>query len=291
MSILIDDRTRVAVLGITGRYAARQTRVMMDMGTNVVAGVSTGREGEAVHGVPVYDTLGEARSAHPADAVALHVGPQGTLDAVEEAVDAGFETIFVGTEGVPPHDVMRMRARARAAGAWMVGPNSLGLISPGKAMLGAIPPEWCRPGRLGILSRSGTLCLFILSQVTQAGFGQSTVVTIGGDQVIGRNPVDYLRAFEADPETDGVLMLSEVGGRKDHEAGDYIREMTKPVVAFLVGQAAPEGRRMGHIGAVVGDTDEGVQAKTSMLRSAGAAVAETGNDIPDLLASVMPRRS
>lgn len=290
MSILLDRRTRVVVLGITGRYAASQTNVMMQMGTNVVAGASTGRAGQTVHGVPVFDTLAEAVATHPADAVALHVGPQGMLEAVREAVDAGFRLIFVGTEGIPPHDVMQMRALARRADAWMVGPNSLGLITPGEAMLGAIPPEWCLPGRVGMMSRSGTLCLFVLSVVTQAGIGQSTVITIGGDQVIGRNPIDYLRAFESDPDTDAVLMLSEVGGRKDHEAADFVRSMSKPVVALFVGHAAPAGRRMGHIGAVIGAADEGAQAKGEVLRKAGAHVAETWHEVPGLLTSVLPPR-
>lgn len=288
MSILIDSSTRVAVLGITGGYASRQTREMIAANTKVVGGVSTGRSGEEVHGVPVYDSFAELMSESPADAAALHVNPSGVLDALVETVEAGIKVIYVGTEGVPPHDAMHMKAFARQHDAWLIGPNSLGLITPGEALLGGIPEEWCRPGRLGVISRSGTLCLFVTSYVTAAGIGQSTVCTIGGDQIIGRNPVEYLRAFEADPGTDAVLMLSEVGGRKDYEAGDYIREMSKPVVTMLVGQEAPPGRRMGHIGAIAGDADESAHAKGRMLASRGAHLAQTWHELPAIIRSVMP---
>lgn len=288
MSILLNASSRVAVLGITGGYASRQTREMIAAGTKVVGGVSTGRAGEQVHGVPVFDTFAELMREKPADAVALHVNPSGVLDALVETVEAGIKLIYAGTEGVPPHDAMYMRAFARSHDAWLIGPNSLGLITPGEALLGGLPDEWCKKGRLGVFSRSGTLCLFVTSYLTKAGVGQSTVCTIGGDQIIGRNPVEYLRAFEEDPETDGVLMLSEVGGRKDYEAGEFIREMRKPVVTMLVGQEAPPGRRMGHIGAVAGDADEGAHAKGRMLESMGAHLAQTWHDLPGIIRSVMP---
>jgi len=287
VSILINKETRVIVLGITGAYAATQTRCMMEVGTKVVAGVSTGKAGEVVHGVPVYDTLAEAMAAHPAEACALHVGPSGCLDAYVEAVQAGFKLIFMGTEGIPPHDVMAMRALSARHNVWMVGPNSLGLITPGEALLGGIPPEWTKPGRLGLFSRSGTLCLFCCSYVTQAGIGQSTAISIGGDAVIGRNSVEYLKAFEADPDTDAILLLTEVGGGKDQEAATYIKQMQKPVVTMVVGKAAPPGRRMGHIGAVVGDVNEGAAAKEEMFRAAGAHVASTYRDLPALLRKVL----
>ena len=287
MSILLNAQTRVIVLGITGRYAASQTREMLAGGTKVVAGVSTGRGGESVHDVPVFDTFSEAMAEQPAEAAALHVGAAGVLDAFIETVEAGIELVYVGTEGVPPHDAMIMRAVAREHGAWMIGPNSLGLITPGEASLGGFPPEWFAPGRLGVVSRSGTLCLFVTSEITKAGFGQSTVVTIGGDEVIGRNPVEYLEAFEQDQDTDAVLFLSEVGGRKDYEAAEYIEQMSKPVAALLVGHAAPPGRRMGHIGAVAGDADESAAAKTAMLRAKGAHAVETYHELPDVLRVVL----
>lgn len=288
MSILIDASTRVGVLGITGGYASRQTREMIAAGTNVVGGVSTGRGGEEVHGVPVHDSFADLMAASPIDAVALHVNPAGVKDALVESVEAGVRVIYAGTEGVPPHDSMYMRAFARAHDAWLIGPNSLGLITPGEAMLGGIPQDWCRPGRVGVISRSGTLCLFVVSFLTKAGIGQSTVCTIGGDQIIGRNPIDYLKEFDEDPETDAILMLSEVGGRKDYEVGAHLAAMTKPVVAMLVGQSAPPGRRMGHIGAVAGDADESAAAKSRMLAERGALVAETWHDLPALLTSVLP---
>jgi succinyl-CoA synthetase alpha subunit len=213
MSILLNASSRVAILGITGGYASRQTREMIAAGTKVVGGVSTGRAGEQVHGVPVFDTFAELMRETPADAVALHVNPSGVLDALIETVEAGIKLIYAGTEGVPPHDAMYMRAFARRHDAWLIGPNSLGLITPGEALLGGLPDEWCKKGRLGVFSRSGTLCLFVTSYLTKAGIGQSTVCTIGGDQIIGRNPVEYLRAFEEDPETDGVLMLDRKSTR------------------------------------------------------------------------------
>lgn len=283
MSILLHADSRVIIQGITSEYAARQTGAMLRYGTRVVAGVTPGRGGSEVHGVPVYDTMAEALAEHPADTSAVYAGTGQVVDAVREAIAGAMRLVFVTGEGLPVHDVMTLRALTRRAGTWLIGPNSLGLVSPGKALMGAFAPEWLRPGGLGLMSRGGTLSLRCTQQLHADGIGISTAVHIGGDTVLGRNPAEYLQAFEDDPETRAVLLVSEVGGGKDDEAAAFIPRMSKPVVALVVGHHAPRGKAMGHAGALIGNDRQTAAAKEERLRAAGARIARRPEDIAALL--------
>lgn len=287
MSILLHADTRVIIQGITGEYAARQTQAMLRYGTRIVAGVTPGRGGSSVHGVPVYDTMAEALADHPAEASAIYAGTSAAPDAVREALAGNMRLIFVTGEGLPARDVMLLRALTRRQDAWMIGPNSLGLISPGRALLGAFAPEWALPGRLGILSRGGTLMLRCAGLLTEHGIGYSTAAHIGGDNVLGRNPVEYLRQFEADPDTSAVLLISEVGGTKDDESAAFIATMKKPVVALVVGHHAPRGKAMGHAGAIIGSDAQTAAAKEERLAAAGARIARAPEDLPGLLQGLL----
>jgi succinyl-CoA synthetase alpha subunit len=289
MSILLKRETRVIVQGITSEYASRQTLGMLNYGTRVVAGVTPGRGGKVVHGVPVYDSVAEAVAEHPADATAIYVGMEKLRDALVEAVDGGFKLAFVTADGLPVRETLMLRALTREHGVWMVGPNSVGMISPGEAVLGSFSPEWAQPGRIGLFSRGGTLSLYTARVLSAVGFGQSTAIHIGGEAVLGRNPVEYLKAFDADPDTDAVVMLSEVGGGKEHEAAEYIPKMSKPVVALIVGSSVPPGRTMGHAGAIIGMAEHTVEGKRERLAAAGARVAARPEDIPALLRSALKK--
>lgn len=283
MSILLHQHSRVLVQGITSEFAARQTLGMIEYGTRVVAGVTPGKGGSAVHGVPVYDTIAEACAAHaadgPIDVAAIYVSAARAPDAVIEAAECGIKTLFVTAEGLPLHGMLALRLATRERGAWLIGPNSLGLISPGQALMGSFPPEWSMPGPVGMVSRGGTLMLYTALQLRQGGVGISTAVHVGGDPVLARNPLEYLQAFEADPDTRAVVMLAEVGGGKEDECAPFIRTMTKPVIAFVVGQSVPPGRAMGHAGALVGNAAQTAAAKMAVLRAAGAHIATRPEDI------------
>lgn len=287
MSILIDENTRVVIQGITGTYGQNQTRRMLEYGTRVVAGVTPGKGGTEFAGVPVFDTVDEAVAATGASASIVYVPAPYARDAALEGIDAGVRLMLIATEGIPIHDSMAIRARSIASGTWVVGPNTMGMISPGKCLLGSAIPSATLPGPVGVISRSGTLMGEVVRYLSQAGIGQSTCVGIGGDVVIGRNPVEYLRLFEADPDTRAVLILGEIGGLKEYEAAEFIRRMTKPVVAFIAGRFAPRGKRMGHVGAVVHGDRDSAESKRHALREAGAHVADTPWQVVDILRQLL----
>jgi succinyl-CoA synthetase alpha subunit len=290
MAILVTEETRLLVVGISGRYARGQVREMLAYGGRVVAGVAVGRGGEIIEGVPVFDTVMEVVAERHADAALLYVPAPAARDAAVEALEAGIRLLVVITEGVPVHDAAYIRALAEERGAWVVGPNTAGLISPGRCLAGSIAPAYTMPGPLGVISRSGTLAFEVARSLTEAGIGQSTVVAIGGDVVVGKNPAAYLEAFAADPETRAIVLLGEVGGRKEHEAAAYIARMTKPVVALIVGRSVPPGKQMGHAGALIAREEHGADAKREALRRAGALVADTLWDVPELAARALSGR-
>ncbi|EKP95851.1 succinate--CoA ligase subunit alpha [Thermaerobacter subterraneus] len=283
MAILIDERTRVVVQGITGHQGSFHTGQMIEYGTRVVAGVSPGKEGQEVKGVPVYDTVEAAVEKHGATASVIFVPAPFTKDAVLEALEAGIKLVVVITEHVPLHDAMEIMARARLKGATIIGPNTFGVISPGKSKIGIMPNQIYTPGRVGIVARSGTLSYEIAASLSQAGFGQSTVVGMGGDRVVGLSFIDVLKMFEQDRETEAVVLVGEIGGTAEEEAAEYIKGMSKPVVAYLAGKHAPPGKRMGHAGAIIERGRGTYQSKVEALEAAGAWVAALPWQVADLV--------
>ncbi len=287
MSFLEPPRPRVLVQGITGNYARNQVLRMLAYGTHVVAGVTLGRGGERLHEVPIFDTVAEAVRETGAEASVAYVPASAALEAVWEAVEAGLSLVVVPTEGVPVHDAMRMREIARTREVWLVGPNTPGLIRPGETLLGALAPDDARPGPVAVLSRSGTLAFEAVRLLTEAGIGQRIVVGVGGDIVIGRNPVEYLLALNADPATKAVILLGEVGGAKEYEVAEAMGQMKKPVVAYVAGRHAPRGRRLGHVGAVIRREGDEADAKCRALERAGAHMAQTLWDLPEVVNRVL----
>jgi len=290
LSIFVDRDTRVLVQGITGRDGGFHTRHMLDYGTRVVAGVTPGKGGTDVHGVPVFDNVEAAVRATGADASVIYVPPLWAADAICEAADAGIRFIVAITEGIPVQDVMRALPFVRERGARLLGPNCPGLIVPGQCKIGILPGNIVTPGPVGLVSRSGTLTYEVVYQLTQAGIGQSTCVGIGGDPLIGTRFVDVLRAFEADPATEAVVLLGEIGGSDEETAAAFVREsMRKPVVSFIAGRTAPPGRRMGHAGAIVAGTSGTAADKVKALEAAGVAVAETPSGVVAALTAAWRR--
>lgn len=298
MSILADKNTRLVVQGITGRDGAFHTRQMLDYGTKVVAGVTPGKGGETVHGVPVFDSVAEAVAATKANASVIYVPAAFAADAIHEAADAGVGLIVCITEGLPVRDALeawhyvadlRERSAGSKAGTGdgrprLVGPNSPGLISPGQCKAGILPGRITKPGPVGVVSRSGTLTYEVVQQLTQAGLGQSTCLGIGGDPIIGTNFIDALSLFEADPKTEAIVLIGEIGGDAEERAAEYIAEhVTKPVVAYVAGFTAPEGRTMGHAGAIVSGSSGTAQAKKEAFEAVGVTVGRTPSETAELL--------
>lgn len=279
MSILVDKNTRVLVQGATGRFGQIQTKLMQGYGTDIVAGVTPGKGGQEVLGIPIYDTIAEASADHRIDASVIYVPAPFAREAAEEAIENGIPLVVVITEGVPVHDGMWIRAAAKERGVWVIGPNCPGIITPGQTSLGMYPPSTAMPGSVGVASRSGTLCFEVTKLLCEAGIGQSSNVGIGGDPVIGNNFVEYLRLFEEDPDTRAVVMIGELGGSQEEDAAQFIAEMSKPVVAFISGKSAPPEKRMGHAGAISSDGGGGAEGKVRALASAGARMADTLGDI------------
>lgn len=307
MSILIDKSTRLIVQGITGRDGSFHTQQMVSYGTRVVAGVTPGRGGEKVHGVPVFDSVAEAMAATKANASVIYVPAPFAADAIYEAADAGVGLIVCITEGVPVrdalgayHHVAALRAQAagsrdgvEAVGAKprLIGPNCPGLISPGLSKVGILPGHICKPGPVGLVSRSGTLTYEVVHQLTHAGLGQSTCLGIGGDPIVGTGFVDALALFEADPHTEAIVLIGEIGGTDEEEAAQFIkRRVKKPVVAFVAGQTAPPGQRMGHAGAIVSGGSGTAAEKMAAFQAAGIPVARIPSEIPALVAEALSRR-
>ena len=284
MSIFIDEATRVCVQGITGRDGGFHTREMLNYGTKVVSGVTPGKGGQAVEGVPVFDTVAEAVEKTGANASIVFVPARFASGAVLEAAEAGIELIVAITEGVPVLDAAAMYARVKELGARLVGPNCPGLISSGKCKLGIMPGPIHTRGPIGVVSKSGTLTYEVVEQLGRHGLGQTTVLGIGGDPIVGTSFIDALEAFARDPETEGVVLIGEIGGTDEEEAADYIgRELDKPVASFIAGRTAPPGKRMGHAGAIIAGGKGTAEEKIEALKAVGVPVAQRPSEIPDLL--------
>ncbi len=285
MSILVNKDTRLLVQGMTGREGLFHTKQMIAYGTKVVAGVTPGKGGEWVEGVPVFDTVKGAAESTGANAAILFVPARFAPDAMYEAADAGLKLIVAITENMPVQDMMKVRQYLDQKGVRLIGPNCPGLLTPGEAKVGIIPGHIARPGNVGIVSRSGTLTYEVINALTQNGMGQSTCVGIGGDPIKGLDFIDVLKLFNDDPHTDKVVMIGEIGGTDEEKAAEYIADhMTKPVAAFIAGQTAPPGKRMGHAGAII-EGGSGLAAdKIRALEAASVKVARHPEEIPDLLA-------
>ena len=283
MSILLDSTTRVIVQGITGREGLYHTRNMKAAGTNIVGGVTPGKGGTTVEGVPVFDTVEEARAATDASASCIFVPPPGAADAIMEAASADIELIVCITEGIPVIDMTRAMLVVHEHGSRLIGPNCPGMCTPGQGKIGIIPYQIFTPGPVGFISRSGTLTYEVVFLLTEAGLGQSSCIGIGGDPIIGSTFADYLKLFEADPQTKAVVMCGEIGGSDEEDAAEFIKTMTKPVVAFVSGRTAPAGKRMGHAGAIISGNTGTAQGKVAALQAANVPVADTIFDIPGLV--------
>ena len=292
MSILIGANTRVLVQGITGNQGTFHTRQMLDYGTNVVAGVVPGRGGQAVHGVPVFDTVAEAISAEAPNCGVIFVPAFAAADAMLEEIDAGVPLVVCITEGIPTVDMISVYHTARSAGVRLIGPNCPGLINPGgRAKVGIMPGGIHAPGPVGVVSRSGTLTYEVVQALTDAGLGQSTCVGIGGDPIIGSSFLEIVELFQADPETEGMVVIGEIGGSDEEECAAYIAErVDKPVVAFVAGRAAPPEKRMGHAGAIVSGGSGTAQGKIEAFRKAGVEVADMPGDTARLIAARLKSR-
>lgn len=288
MSILIDENTRLIVQGITGREGSFHTQQMLEYGTNVVAGVTPGKGGQDVSGVPVYNTVKEAADAARANATVIFVPARFMADSVKEALDAKIPMIFTIAEHVPVQDMMYCYHLARAGGARLFGPNSFGVISPGKSKAGFMAHKIFSQGHIGIMSRSATNCYETVHMLTTSGIGQSTCIGIGGDMIPGSAFVDVLPDFQADPDTEAIVMIGEIGGIEEELAAAYIKEhVTKPVIALIAGKNAPKGRSMGHAGAIVSSDGTGSAAhKEKVLRDAGAVIAESTQHIAEILSDM-----
>jgi succinyl-CoA synthetase alpha subunit len=287
MSILVGRTTRLLVQGITGREGEFHTRQMLEYGTNVVAGVTPGKKGMQVAGVPVFDTVKAAREATGANASIIYVPAAFAADAIYEAVDAGIPLIVCITEGIPTLDMLKVYHYVKLKGARLIGPNCPGLITPGEAKVGIMPGPIHIAGKLGLVSRSGTLTYEVVWELTQRGFGQSTCVGIGGDPIIGTSFVDVLSLFQQDPATEAVVLIGEIGGTDEEEAAEFIgSRMTKPVVGFIAGQAAPQGKRMGHAGAIISGGRGTAAEKVAALQKAGVKVAKSPSQVGELVGTL-----
>ncbi|KYH38358.1 MAG: succinyl-CoA synthetase subunit alpha [Candidatus Bathyarchaeota archaeon B23] len=285
----VDAETRAVVQGITGRQGRFHTRLMLEYGTKIVAGVTPGKGGETVEGVPVYDTVAEALDRHQVDASIIFVPAPYAPDAVYEALDAELNPIVVITEGIPLRDEMEMVARAMRRGITIVGPNTPGVIKVGECKLGIMPARVFTRGRVGVISRSGTLTYEIADHISRIGLGESTCVGLGGDPITGLDFIDALRWFEEDPETEAVVLIGEIGGDAEERAADFIAEggFTKPAVAYIAGRTAKPGKRMGHAGAIIQGSRGTAQSKMEALEAAGVSVAERPSDVARLLKALL----
>ncbi len=274
MSILIDKKTRVVVQGITGGEGTFHTQRMQEYGTKVVAGMTPGKGGTTHLGVPIFNTVAEAVEKQGANASAIFVPPFFAADAIMEAAGAGIGVIVCITEGIPTFDMIRVKAFLKGRPVSLIGPNTPGVISPGKCKIGIMPGHIHTPGTIGIISRSGTLTYEAVQQVSKVGFGQSTAIGIGGDPIVGLKYIDLLRLFKKDKDTQAVILIGEIGGTAEEEAAEFIKkEFPKPVVSFIAGQTAPPGRRMGHAGAIIAGGKGTAKEKMEALQAAGVHVA------------------
>ncbi len=286
MSILINNNTKVLVQGATGRDGSFHTRRMREDGTNIVGGVTPGKGGTDIDGIPVFDAVAAAVKANGADATVIFVPARFAAAAIKEASDAGVPLIVCITEGVPILDMIEIYHLVHSRGQVLIGPNCPGLISPGKCKIGIMPASIHKPGKVGVISRSGTLTYEVVHALSQAGIGQSTCVGIGGDPIIGTGYIDLLERFEADKETEAVVLIGEIGGDAEEQAAEYIKSSMKTaVVAFISGRSAPKGKRMGHAGAIISGGQGTAEAKVAAFEAAGVSVAATPSEIPALVSA------
>ena len=289
MSILFDKNSRVIVQGITGGEGSYHTKRMIENGTQIVGGVTPGKGGQTAEGVHVFDTVSQAKARTGADVACIFVPPAGAADAIMEAADAGIPLVVCITEMIPVLDMARVMAFLKEHPTRLIGPNCPGLATPGAGKVGIMPYHIFKEGRVGFVSRSGTLTYEVVSLLTAAGIGQSSCIGIGGDPIIGTTFIDCLRLFEQDPETDAVVMCGEIGGSDEEDAAAYAATMKKPVVGFISGRTAPPGKRMGHAGAIVSGSSGTAQGKVEALEKAHVPVAETIFDIPELTKKALAR--
>jgi len=280
LSVLVDKNTRLVVQGITGKEGSFHTKQMVEYGTQVVGGVTPGKGGTTHEGIPVFNTVAEAVAEAGANVSIIYVPPPFAADAILEAADAGMPLVVCITEGIPAIDMVRVKRFLEGKGTRLIGPNCPGIISPGKCKIGIMPGHIHKEGHIGVVSRSGTLTYEAVGQLTALGLGQSTAIGIGGDPVVGTTHTDALALFQADPDTQGIVMIGEIGGTAEEEAAAYAREhVTKPIVAFIAGQTAPPGRRMGHAGAIIAGGKGTAAEKMSALEAAGIRVVHSPADI------------
>ena len=290
MAILVDDDTRLLVQGITGREGRFHTGRMIRSETQVVAGVTPGKGGQDFDGVPIFDTVEEAARKTGANTSVIFVPAAFSADAIFEALDSDLRTVCCITEGVPVHDMLKVSDYMRMVDATLIGPNCPGVLSPGKSNVSIMPQDIFLPGNVGVVSRSGTLTYQIVNELTQREIGQSTAVGIGGDPIIGTDFIEILSKFEADPETDCAVMIGEIGGNAEQLAAEYVRsEMKTPVVAYIAGFTAPEGKTMGHAGAIVSGGESTAEAKSEALREAGIRAATNPSEVAELVAEALGR--
>ena len=291
MSIFVNGGTRLCVQGITGRDGAFHTKGMIDYGTNVVSGVTPGKGGQTAHGVPVFDTVADAVRETGANASITFVPARFAAPAIIEAAEAGVDLVVAVSEGIPTLDVAKVCQRLGELGTRMIGPNCPGVISPGKTKVGIMPGWIHAPGPIGVVSRSGTLTYEVVDQLRRSGLGQSTVLGIGGDPIIGTNFIDALAAYGTDPQTEAIVLIGEIGGTDEEQAAQFVTEhLDKPVVGFIAGRTAPPGKRMGHAGAIIAGGKGTAQEKIEALTEAGIPVADRPSDIPGLIAAALGRK-
>lgn len=285
MGVIVGKETRAIVQGITGTQGSFHTKLMLEYGTKIVAGVTPGKGGTSVHGVPVYDTVEEALEKHEANASIIFVPAPYAADAAMEALENGIKTIVIITEHIPIKDSVSVVAYARRVGATIIGPNTPGIITPGECKLGIMPVHIFKPGKVGMVSRSGTLTYEIAAGLTKKQLGQSTCIGLGGDPIVGLNFIEVLKLFEKDPQTEAVAIIGEIGGNLEELTAEYIakEKYPKPVVAFIAGRAAPPGKRMGHAGAIVMGRAGTAETKIEAFKKAGVEVAEKPSDVAAIL--------
>lgn len=290
MSILINQQTRLIVQGITGRDGLFHAKKMKEYGTNVVGGTSPGKGGTTIEGIPVFNTMTEAVESTKADTSIIFVPARFASDAMMEAVDAGIKLVICISEGIPTLDVIKAQHFAAQKGACLIGPNCPGLISPEKSLVGILPGMIFKKGNVGVISRSGTLTYEIVYHLSTNGMGQSTAIGMGGDPVVGLYFCELLQMLQEDPETESIVMIGEIGGNAEELAADYIQKhITKPVVAFIAGQSAPQGKQMGHAGAIISGSSGSAAEKIAKLTAAGILVANEPSEIPALLKSLIDK--
>ncbi len=285
MSILIDQHTKVIVQGITGRDGSFHAKQMLEYGTKVVGGVTPGKGGQDVGGIPVFNSVKEAKQVTGANAAVIYVPAKFAKDAMLEDIANGIDLIICITEGVPVIDMVEVKKALNKSHSRLIGPNCPGLISPGKCKIGIMPGHIHKAGNIGVVSRSGTLTYEVVFNLTASGMGQSSCVGLGGDPIIGTRFIDVLKMFQDDPDTKGIVMVGEIGGGDEQAAAEFIKSyVKKPVISFIAGRTAPAGKRMGHAGAIISSGDSTAEAKMQMLRDAGVTVIDFPDEIPQALA-------